>query len=522
MSGKPVHAGHWGLIQIASNENDEVHLFVSSSDRKRPGEMTITGAAMMQIWNQFLEPALPSNVDVIYGGSPVRRVYEDLEAAEAVDSMDTFQIYSDNEDILKYTDASLGKSAPTLLASGQIIRRGVDRNETVNVSGTKMRELLLKGMTAQFAKFLPTPVQGNAQEIIDILQDIKESTVRVTSFRRLIKEYTQHVLFEANLSPMHMHGDRYALFLKKMKRREPFELVDGNQVIIPMSDAPGNKALVAALESEDRQAYGKAFELGVVDSYGNRIRPTKIQKTAEFGGKSSEVSLAAETGQISEIQNAIQQAGNGRPINIVLGSKLIKNVTGIEKVPGTPKADAVLMTSGADKGYLSLKASDKPGQMQQWGGVTKLTDDPEVKKFVKDVSDIIEKSDAEILPFPVYRDIRPKLQTAIVYGDRSSPQNSVDAVIATRGRISLKETSKNTFEFSISSGEIHYYPELPADNWQPVLFARPGVSRSDLGIPNTRLGVFPRGYRASSSKPIETLMSDEDEDRVTSMKKLPR
>jgi ATP sulfurylase len=170
MSGKPVHAGHWKLIQLAAEENDEVRLFVSLSDRKRPGEVKITGAGMMKIWHQFLEPALPGNVSVVYGGSPVRHVYEDLENAEAEDSDDTFQIYSDKEDILKYTDASLGRAAPNLFASGQIIRRGVDRNETVNVSGTKMREMLSKGNVKQFAALLPPPVQENAQEIIDVLK----------------------------------------------------------------------------------------------------------------------------------------------------------------------------------------------------------------------------------------------------------------------------------------------------------------------------------------------------------------
>jgi citrate lyase synthetase len=167
MSGKPVHIGHWGLIEIAARENDEVHLFVSTTDRKRPGEMFISGAAMKQIWDQFLEPSLPSNVDVIYGGSPVGNLYEDLEAAETSGSENTFQIYSDAEDILKYTDASLRKSASRLFDEGLIIRRGVDRSETVNVSGTKMRELLAAGKTAAFAKFLPPPVQRNAQKIID-------------------------------------------------------------------------------------------------------------------------------------------------------------------------------------------------------------------------------------------------------------------------------------------------------------------------------------------------------------------
>lgn len=187
MSGKPVHAGHWGLIQIAARENDEVHLFVSTSDRIRPGEMPIYGADMKRIWDEFLEPSLPSNVDVTYGGSPVGHLYQELERAEREGSADTFQIYSDKEDILKYTDASLGKVAPTLLDAGQIVRRGVDRNETVNVSGTKMRALLSAGDVEGFARFLPPAVQAHSGEIIDILR-------RKPMGEMLLKRYIMSVI----------------------------------------------------------------------------------------------------------------------------------------------------------------------------------------------------------------------------------------------------------------------------------------------------------------------------------------
>lgn len=170
MAAKPYHAGHDGLVRIAAGENDEVHLFVSTSDRIRPGEMPIYGADMKRIWDEFLEPSLPSNVDVTYGGSPVGHLYQELAQAELEGSADTFQIYSDKEDILKYTDASLGKVAPTLLSAGQILRRGVDRNETVNVSGTKMRALLSAGDVEGFARFLPPAVQAHSGEIINILR----------------------------------------------------------------------------------------------------------------------------------------------------------------------------------------------------------------------------------------------------------------------------------------------------------------------------------------------------------------
>lgn len=170
MAAKPYHAGHDGLVRIAANENDEVLLFVSTSDRARKGEMTIYGADMKRIWDDYIEPSLPSNVTVIYGGVPVQHVYEELEGAETSgDKFTTFRIYSDAEDILKYTDAGLSKSAPTLFSRGQIERRGVDRNETVNVSGTKMREFMSKGDVKNFKKFLPNEVRQYAGEILNIL-----------------------------------------------------------------------------------------------------------------------------------------------------------------------------------------------------------------------------------------------------------------------------------------------------------------------------------------------------------------
>lgn len=169
IAGRPYHAGHDALVRMAAAENDEVHLFVSTADRKRPGELPIYGADMMKIWNEFIEPSLPSNVDVEYVGVPVRSVYEELEAAAAEGSSDTFQIYSDSEDILKYTDASLRKAAPKLFDRGQVLRRGVDRSETVDVSGTAMRKFLAAGDVKSFGEFLPPAIRKHAEKIFRIL-----------------------------------------------------------------------------------------------------------------------------------------------------------------------------------------------------------------------------------------------------------------------------------------------------------------------------------------------------------------
>jgi len=171
MAAKPYHAGHDGLIRIASNENDKVQLFVSTTDRARTGELRVSGETMQLIWWDYIEPTLPSNVVPDYGGVPVSKVYTALEKAEVEDSQDTFVIYSDDEDIVKYTDQNLINSAPTLFANGQIERRGISRSETVQVSGTEMREFIEDNDIVAFVALLPPSIQKHGREIFNMLQD---------------------------------------------------------------------------------------------------------------------------------------------------------------------------------------------------------------------------------------------------------------------------------------------------------------------------------------------------------------
>lgn len=186
-SFKPYHAGHDKLIRIAASENEEVLVFSSTGDRAKRGEFPIYGADMQTVIDRFVIPSLPQNVNVINVPVPVRSVYEELQRAEETGSEDVYTIYSDAEDILKYKPASLSKSAPNLYANDQIKLRGVNRNETVNVSGTKMREMLAAGNTKQFAKFLPPALQNNAQEIINILR-------REQMDEGLLRNYVKNVL----------------------------------------------------------------------------------------------------------------------------------------------------------------------------------------------------------------------------------------------------------------------------------------------------------------------------------------
>lgn len=193
-SYKPFHAGHFGLITLAARECDTVHLYVSTSDRARPGEVPILGSDMKEIWTSEIEKIMPGNVEVIYGGSPVGNVIKELGAASEAKSKDTFVLYADPDDMaVNFPQASLVKYASHLAAKGQIEQRPVKRTETVNVSGTKMREYLSSGDKASFTKNLPKGI--NVNNVWNILYStakappvVKTTSKAKTSVKKPVKQ----------------------------------------------------------------------------------------------------------------------------------------------------------------------------------------------------------------------------------------------------------------------------------------------------------------------------------------------
>jgi hypothetical protein len=180
MAAKPYHVGHDMLVRLASRKNDEVHLYVSTGDRDN-----VSGAAMTRVWKELIEPTLPSNVTVTYGGSPVGNVFKELGEADKAGSQDTFTVYSDPDD-LKKNYGSLAKYAGNLLAAGQIILRAVSRSSTVNVSGTQMRRWLATGDRASFVKHLPKGI--NRDRVWDTLRASQTKRVGEGLLRSYIHE----------------------------------------------------------------------------------------------------------------------------------------------------------------------------------------------------------------------------------------------------------------------------------------------------------------------------------------------
>ena len=179
-SFKPYHIGHHNLVLTASKECDEVHLYVSLSDRTRKNELTVRGDDMKLIWKEFIEPILPPNVVIFYGGSPVGNVWKELENANKNSLNHTYVLYGDKEDITTFSSESLNKYANNLYAAGKIKFRPVERLG----SGTKMRQLVQAGNKAEFIKNMPAEIDASA--VFDILSKRVQSEQLIRQFVKVL------------------------------------------------------------------------------------------------------------------------------------------------------------------------------------------------------------------------------------------------------------------------------------------------------------------------------------------------
>ncbi len=193
IAGKPLHIGHWKLIEKAASENQRVVVYTSTSDRVKKGEFPIYGEDFIKIWTDIFVPALPKNVKVKFVDSPVRAVMHEISwfeqrATQDAVSSPTINLYSDESDIdVNFKDEDLQKF-PTLIKAGKIKKVGVKRTSTVNVSGTKMREFLQTGDKVSFIKHLPPVGNKDKEEIWNTLLSHGQQVKEVNPYASLAEE----------------------------------------------------------------------------------------------------------------------------------------------------------------------------------------------------------------------------------------------------------------------------------------------------------------------------------------------
>ena len=153
MAARPYHGGHDGLIRLAANERDSVHVFAANSSNRD----FVRAETMHEIWDQHIIPALPKGTWVHFTNNPVRSVYEHLGRYNEDPCCDSsFVIYGDPTDVISnFPDRSLEKYVGNLFRADRVSRRPVERSSTMDVSGTRMREWLREGDERSFCAHLP-------------------------------------------------------------------------------------------------------------------------------------------------------------------------------------------------------------------------------------------------------------------------------------------------------------------------------------------------------------------------------
>lgn len=169
ISAKPYHAGHHYLIEQASLNNDSVLVYASISDRKRKNEYPILGSVMKEVWNNEILKTLPKNVEVVFGGSPIRKVYEIIgSACEANEDSNVFTVYSDLVDTKDNYSIENRLRYMNPLWENKLVTFAAERDPTLfirgagapDVRGEDLRECLTNNDFVTFTKYVPHQIDA--------------------------------------------------------------------------------------------------------------------------------------------------------------------------------------------------------------------------------------------------------------------------------------------------------------------------------------------------------------------------
>jgi len=190
VAGKPVHEGHWQMIGRAAKECDEALIITSTAGRDE-----LPPGVMIDAWKAVLEPQFhrdyPNATLIITSESPLHLAIDKMRQMK--DVVSKFVFYSDDEDARgKYSKQKLTDMMRDPVAASKFQQMPVPRSETIQISGTRMRQFLAADDRASFDRYVPQTLN---QEMKDRYWSILKGTygdIQDSRQRSLLK-----VLFES-------------------------------------------------------------------------------------------------------------------------------------------------------------------------------------------------------------------------------------------------------------------------------------------------------------------------------------
>jgi hypothetical protein len=303
-------------------------------------------------------------------------------------------------------------------------------------------------------------------------------------------EQTDLLMEASNLggSVLYKYDWRAAVFLKKFKAGEPFELVNGKTVkFVP--DAKIVKAVTAGESTTN---------LELLSQKGERFKFNQLAKTKEFGGKGEGSGTFKED---RELQSLIDQINDAKAvaktatIKIRVGSKTYVTYSAAS-TPGTPKSDFHLIDiDGKELCWISHKDGKSAKDFQQWGGISATGEPtiyahPETKKFIDDV----RKEFPEGLPraTTIYRKIKDqKLKNLSVYGNKwGGPYGRQNVTMLLQGPVRLVRGAGDTYQIKANHEHVNG-DVVDAGGYEPVFMAVYKGDRDNFGVKGARFSISP-------------------------------
>lgn len=195
VAGKPVHAGHWQMIDIIRKECDEALIITSSAGRDE-----LAAGVMIDAWKAVLEPQFhkdfPNATLIITSESPLDLAINKMRDLKNV--VNRFVFYSDPEDLAgKYAPDKLRDRIKDPVAIEKLQQVAIPRTETVQISGTRMREFIKNDDRESFDHFVPQALSPEMKdnywkivrgEQVNITDGVKRKSVLMYLWENLEKK----------------------------------------------------------------------------------------------------------------------------------------------------------------------------------------------------------------------------------------------------------------------------------------------------------------------------------------------
>lgn len=232
------------------------------------------------------------------------------------------------------------------------------------------------------------------------------------------------------------------------------------------------------------------YQINTPDGTSLIVKPEEAQGQA---------SVRIEIEALAGLMKQLKQLGSA---NIKIGGKIYKNISGGRKVEGTPKADLALTnTDGEDVIFISHKDGDSAKDFQQYGGVSAVSDHPEVQSFaqaVRDNKEVKKNGGVMVRGGGFKRKVKDKkLILQSMYGlNYGGPFSKNNVQIICQGPLRLEKSSGNTYELKSNHDMLN--GQLPVEGYVAYFMATFRSDRKDMDIKYCRIGIYPVDTRPTA------------------------